>query len=345
LGLRLAEPGEFTQRAFLNGKLDLAQAESVADLIDASTEAAVRSAARSLGGVFSQRVQQLRDRLVRLRMLVEATLDFPEEDIDFLHRPAPRCSCAAAMRSAPCSTARSRARCCDGLRVVLAGQPNVGSKPLLNALAGAGWRSSADRRHHATASRRRSVEERALACHRHCRLRRPGNVKSSSIGIAQRWESIAAAVSCCCCDPRVAARTTTRPHKHRSPRNCRPRPTATLQTKSDLVDPLAAPPDAALCVCAPSGQGLEPLRQACCSAPAGTPCPGPVPRAYAPRARCSARVEHLQRAQALGAGAGTALELLARELRRAHDALGRDHRRLQRGRSARQDLQPLCIGK
>ena len=86
LDVRLAQPGEFTERAFLNDKLDLAQAEAVADLIDASTEAAARSASRSLSGVFSQQVGSLRERIVRLRMLVEATLDFPEEELDFLQR-------------------------------------------------------------------------------------------------------------------------------------------------------------------------------------------------------------------------------------------------------------------
>ena len=85
-GLRLAQPGEFTERAFLNDKIDLAQAEAIADLIDASTEAAARSASRSLSGAFSQEIQVLREALVHLRMLVEATLDFPEEEIDFLQK-------------------------------------------------------------------------------------------------------------------------------------------------------------------------------------------------------------------------------------------------------------------
>ncbi|MFM8665440.1 MAG: tRNA modification GTPase, partial [Betaproteobacteria bacterium] len=84
--LRLAEPGEFTRRAFLNNKLDLAQAEAVADLIDAGTQAAARSAARSLQGAFSVGIDELAQRLLRLRMLVEATLDFPEEEIDFLQK-------------------------------------------------------------------------------------------------------------------------------------------------------------------------------------------------------------------------------------------------------------------
>ena len=108
------EPGEFTERAFLNDKLDLAQAEAVADLIDASTEAAARSASRSLGGAFSQQVEGLRDRIVRLRMLVEATLDFPEEEIDFLQQAGRPGAAAADRRRAGrvARHARSKARCC-----------------------------------------------------------------------------------------------------------------------------------------------------------------------------------------------------------------------------------------
>ena len=85
-GIRLAEPGEFTERAFLNDKLDLVQAEAVADLIEASTEQAARSATRSLQGVFSRQIDDLAEQLLTLRMLVEATLDFPEEEIDFLQK-------------------------------------------------------------------------------------------------------------------------------------------------------------------------------------------------------------------------------------------------------------------
>ena len=137
--LRVAQPGEFTERAFLNDKIDLAQAEAIADLIDASTETAARSAARSMSGEFSLAVNTLLEQLIQLRMLVEATLDFPEEDIDFLQKADAQGQLLRLQQTLASVMQRATqgAILREGIKVVIAGQPNAGKSSLLNALAGA----------------------------------------------------------------------------------------------------------------------------------------------------------------------------------------------------------------
>jgi tRNA modification GTPase len=326
-GTRLAEPGEFTQRAFLNGKLDLAQAEAVADLIDASTEAAARSASRALGGALSQEVALLRDQLIQLRMLVEATLDFPEEEIDFLQKADAfgRLERLSAQLAAVQARTRQGALLRDGLKVVLAGQPNVGKSSLLNALAGAELAivtpipgTTRDR-----LSQTIQIEGVPLHISDTAGLREETGDEVERIGIARSWDAIRDA------DVVLFLHDLGRvgqPDYEAEDQRIRERlagvdPARILQVfnKADLV----APPVGELALSARSGEGLQALRQRLLQMAGWQAVPEGVYIARERHVQALTRTgQHLEQAVALVAQPNPALDLLAEELRLAHDALG-----------------------
>ncbi len=329
-GARLAEPGEFTQRAFFNDKLDLAQAEAVADLIDASTEAAARSASRSLSGDFSQRVDELTQRTLRLRTLVEATLDFPEEEIDFLKQSDAAGQLAGIEQAlkAVLQTARQGALLRDGLRVVLAGQPNVGKSSLLNALAGAELAivtpipgTTRDR-----VSESIQIEGVPLHITDTAGLRADEHAADEveRIGIGRSWGAIVAA------DLVLFLRDLTRlgqaDYDQGDERIAQrlPEGVARLEVynKADAASDVTLPADA-LTLSALSGQGIDALRQALLQQAGWQAAPEGLVTARARHVQALQRAAlHLRTANEQLQHPTPALELLAEELRLAHEALG-----------------------
>jgi tRNA modification GTPase len=196
LGARVAEPGEFTKRAFLNDKLDLAQAESVADLIDASTAEAAHCAVRSLQGEFSQRIAAMVRSLIELRMLVEATLDFPEEEIEFLEQAKVTDRLADLRRQLAAVLAASRQGSLlrEGIHVVIAGEPNVGKSSLMNCLAGEELAIVTDIPGTTRDAIRQTINVHGVPLHMvdTAGLREPKD-KVEKIGISKTWDEISKA--------------------------------------------------------------------------------------------------------------------------------------------------------
>ncbi len=356
-GLRLAEPGEFTERAFLNDKLDLAQAEAVADLIDASTEAAARSAARSLSGAFSERITRLAERTVHLRMLVEATLDFPEEEIDFLEKAGARAQLDGLLATVNEALARTRqgALLREGLRVVLAGQPNVGKSSLLNALAGAELAivtpipgTTRDR-----VSETLQIEGVPLHITDTAGLRAEAEAADEveRIGIGRSWQAIGAAdvvlflhdlgrvgeVGYEAADALIRAQL---------PAGV---PLLQVYNKADIDGGRAAAlplPESAMKISARTGEGLDALRRSLLAQAGWQAAPEGLFIARTRHVQALQRAHaHLVQAQAQAALRDGALDLLAEELRLAHRALGEIT-----GQFSTEDLlgvifSSFCIGK
>jgi len=328
--LRIANPGEFTERAFLNDKLDLAQAEAVADLIDASTEAAARSAARSLDGAFSTEIGALAGTLIELRLLVEATLDFPEEEIDFLVAADAegRLRRATSGVDAVLARARQGALLRDGLRVVLAGQPNVGKSSLLNALAGAELAIVTATPGTTRDKVAQTIQIEGVPVHVvDTAGLRDAVEEVERIGVARSWAEIEGADAIVflhdltrlgeagyeAADAAIAARLPVE-------RSGEGR-VLHVFSKVDLQPSASA--DHGLVVSAATGAGLEGLRARLLAIAGWQAAPEGLFIARARHVHALERARaHLEQAAAHAGRGNAALELFAEELRLAHDALG-----------------------
>jgi tRNA modification GTPase len=329
IGLRLAQPGEFTSRAFLNDKLDLAQAEAVADLIEASTEAAARSAGRALAGAFSKEIDALAARIVHLRMLVEATLDFPEEEIDFLERAGARRQLAEidARLEAVMRRARQGALLREGLRVVLAGAPNVGKSSLLNALAGAELAIVTP----IAGTTRDRVSETIQIHGVPVHVVDTAGLRDASdeverIGIERSWQAIADADAVLFLhdlsradDPAAQAADAAIAAALARAHAAEP---LHVYNKRDLA-PAHPLPAGALALSARSGEGLDALRESLLERAGAAHVPEGVFIARTRHVEALARTAaHLDLARAHADQRDAALDLFAEELRLAHGALG-----------------------
>jgi tRNA modification GTPase len=263
LGARIAEPGEFTRRAFLNDRMDLAQAESVADLIDASSVEAARGAARSLAGEFSRRVGALVKALVDLRMHVEACIDFPEEEIDPADRTAQRAKLDSIRRDLATllDDARQGEILRDGLTVVLIGPPNVGKSSLLNRLAGDDLAIVSDVPGTTRDYVRATISLEGIPIH----LIDTAGLRESEdpverIGIERTWQAVASAgAALFISEPGAKPGLREQDHRARLPAAM---PVAYVMNKIDLLsaDDAAATGERGLAVSARTGAGMDDLR-------------------------------------------------------------------------------------
>ena len=325
LGARPAEPGEFTRRAYLNDKIDLAQAESVADLIDAATTEAARSAMRSLQGAFSQRIEQLLDGLVELRTLVEAALDFPDEDVELIRQSdgAGRLSRLKAKLADVLSTSQQGSLLREGMRVVLAGQPNVGKSSLLNLLAGEELAIVTDIAGTTRDAIRQSVSIRGVPAHViDTAGLRPSSDPVERLGIARTWAAIEQAdVVVLLVDAAQGDATADQDILRRLPAGL---PRLTVMNKIDLLAQAPAlergKDGAIVWLSAKTGAGVELLREALLEAVGWHG--GGAEGLFMARERHVHALELAQRHLEQATGRMESLELFAEELRAVQNALG-----------------------
>ena len=346
--LVIAEPGEFTLRAYLNNKIDLAQAEAIADLIDAQSEAAVRGAARSLQGAFSDDINDLIEEITQLRILVESTLDFPEEEIEFLEnaQARKRLSAVKAKLQSLRDGAKQGKILRDGIQLVLAGAPNVGKSSLLNRLAGeevaivtpiAG--TTRDRV-------KESITIEGVPMHiiDTAGLRETSDIVEAK-GIERSWEAIRMADLVIFLTDLTSGEDGLKERiLEEIPSKC---PVLEVINKADLMaQPETKPSGAAMMISAKTGEGVEALKQKVLQIVGWN---GSQEGAIVARRRhldCLERAsEHIARSEEFAANGNNSLELFAEELFLAQNHLGQITGKLLPDDLLGKIFSQFCIGK
>ncbi|WP_173943887.1 tRNA uridine-5-carboxymethylaminomethyl(34) synthesis GTPase MnmE [Polynucleobacter antarcticus] len=355
-GLVIAEPGEFTLRAYLNNKIDLAQAEAIADLIDAQSEAAVLGAARSLQGAFSSDINQLIEDITQLRILVESTLDFPEEEIEFLENAQARDRLSAVIQQlhALRESAKQGRILRDGIQLVLAGAPNVGKSSLLNRLAGEDVAIVTPIAGTTRDRVKESISIDGVPMHIiDTAGLRDTNDEVELKGIERSWDAIRSADVVIFLQDAAphdqsgdeAALLLKRQILQVLPPKC---PVLEVNNKSDLVDGAfqVGPEKHPLYISAKTGEGIEDLKKAILDLVGWGGSQEGVIVARRRHLDCLDRAtEHLYKSQLFAKDGNTSLELFAEELRLAQDQLGQITGKLLPDDLLGKIFTQFCIGK
>lgn len=347
-GLVIAEPGEFTLRAYLNNKIDLAQAEAITDLINAQSEAAVRGAARSLQGAFSEDINELIEEITQLRILVESTLDFPEEEIEFLEnaQARDRLSAVKSKLQALQIGAKHGKILRDGIHLVLAGAPNVGKSSLLNRLAGEEVAIVTSVAGTTRDRVKESITLDGVPIHiiDTAGLRETADMVEA-MGIERSWEAIRMAdLVIFLTDPDSGEDGLKERILEQIPAKC---PVLEVFNKADLISPESSKwTNRSILISAKTGEGIDGLKQKILEAVGWA---GPQEGSILSRRRhldCLERAsEHIAKSEEFAANGNNSLELFAEELSLAQNHLGQITGKLLPDDLLGKIFSQFCIGK